>query len=61
MLKSWKTSLLGSCAICLGTWLMHILYVPGNTLYFNICYVWVGPISLIISGCALILAKDHDK
>jgi hypothetical protein len=61
MIKSWKTSLLGAGSILLGLWVLRVVYVPNNTLYFNICYVWPGAFSLIVAGIGLIHAKDHDQ
>lgn len=60
MIKHWKTSLLGVISILLGFWVMHVTYVPSNTLQFNIQYVWPGALALVFAGIGLIHAKDHD-
>jgi hypothetical protein len=57
--KSWRTTTLGMAAILLGLWVMRVTYVPSNTLYFNIVYVWPGAWALIISGIGLVNARDH--
>ena len=61
MIKSWKTTILGVIAIGFGLWLMHVRYVPSNTLRFNLVYVWPESFSLIFAGIGLVHAKDHDK
>jgi hypothetical protein len=61
IMRHWKTSALGVCAIVGGSWSMDVTYVSTNTLYFNVCYVWPGAIALLIVGVALLLAADADK
>jgi hypothetical protein len=57
--KSWRTTTLGIASILFGLWLMKITYVPGQTLYFNLVYVWPAEFGLILAGVALIHTRDH--
>lgn len=61
LLTHWKTSTGGIITILFALWLMEVRYVPTNTLYFNVVYVWPESFFGIVAGIALIYAKDHDK
>lgn len=58
-MQSWRTTSLGLIAIAFGLWLMHLTYVPFQTLRFNLVYVWPTSYALIIAGIGLIHARDH--
>ena len=58
--KSWRTSSLGVLAIVCGIRLGALLYVPANTIWFNLVYVLRGPELFIIVGIGLIHARDHS-
>jgi len=61
MKKHWRTTALGVAAIIVGIWSAHVTYVPTQTLYFNIVYVWTGQIGLIVAGLIGIFASDHAE
>lgn len=58
-LQSWRTTLLGVFAICLGVWSATVVWVPTQTVYFNVVYVLPAQTALLIAGWGLIHAKDH--
>jgi len=62
MRKNWRTSLCGLASliiglanICLGVWIWQAVYVQSNTLWFNLCYVVSGAISIIMAGVGLVV------
>ena len=57
--QSWRTTTLGIIAIVFALWLMKVNYVPSQTLYFNLAYVWPAELAIIIAGIGLIHARDH--
>jgi hypothetical protein len=73
MRRHWRTSLCGLIAIViglsvigLGVWIWQAVYVHTNTLWFNLCYVVSGAISVMVSGFTLMVvgigllqAADH--
>lgn len=56
---SWRTGILGALSVLWGLWLAHILWVHGQTLYFNLVYVMSNPILFILVGLGLMHARDH--
>ncbi len=56
---SWRTSLLGVLSILWGLWLAHVLWVHGQTVYFNLVYALNSPIIFILIGVGLCHARDH--
>jgi hypothetical protein len=59
---SYRTSILGVVAILFGLWLMRVHYVPNQTLYFNVVYVWPVEFGIILAGWGLLHSCDHkDK
>jgi len=75
MKKHWRTSICGLAAIIAGVVLAGLggfvcakLYVPSNTLWFNLCYAISQGIALIvcavvqiIAGLGLLHAADHKN
>ena len=57
--RSWITTTIGIIAILMGLRSMWITYVPTQTLYFNLFYVWSGQCALIFCGWIGIHAADH--
>jgi hypothetical protein len=58
--ESWRTSLLGIVCILWGLRSAWVVWVPSQTLKFNLLYVLPGQISLIIVGWALLHARDQS-
>lgn len=56
---SWRTSALGLVAILWGLWLAHIMWVPQQTVYFNLVYALGVPILFVLVGVGLMHARDH--
>ena len=56
---SWRTSITGWLAILWGAWLARVLWVHGQTIYFNLVYALGVPILFILVGIGLIHARDH--
>jgi len=56
---SWRTTAFGILAIIWGLWLAHILWVHGQTIYFNLVYTMPQPTLFVIVGIGLIHARDH--
>ena len=54
-----KTTLLGLVSIAFGLWSASVVYVPSNTVRFNLLYVLPAQLALVIVGLALICAADH--
>jgi hypothetical protein len=57
--KSWRTTILGVIAILIGLHAAQLVWVHGQTIWFNLFYVESGPLALIITGWGLIHACDH--
>lgn len=56
---SWRTTILGIFCILLGLRSACVVWVPSQTIKFNLLYVLPGQISLIVVGWALLHARDH--
>jgi hypothetical protein len=56
---SWRTGSLGFLAVLWGLWLAHVLWVPSQTVYFNLVYVMTNPILFILVGIGLMHARDN--
>jgi hypothetical protein len=59
--KHWQTSLLGVIAIAFGVWSSCVVWVPYQTIKFNLVYVLPGHLALIVAGIGLLLAADHSR
>jgi hypothetical protein len=57
--SSWRTGLLGFLCVLWGFWLAKILWVHGQTLYFNLVYVMSNPILFVLVGVGLMHARDN--
>jgi hypothetical protein len=57
--QSWRTTHLGVACIAGAIFWAWMLFVPSQSVYFHLCYVWRAPIVLILVGWALIHARDH--
>jgi hypothetical protein len=58
---SWRTTALGIACIIWGLWCAYVHYVPNQTLYFHLAYVWTPEECLILLGVGLIHAADHKN
>jgi hypothetical protein len=58
-MQSWRTTTLGIVTILFALVVARVTYVPTNTLYFNLFYVWPPAISMLMAGIGLIHARDH--
>jgi hypothetical protein len=56
---SWRTTSLGVVSILIGLRSAWLVWVPTQTIEFNLFYVLPGSMALIILGWALIHARDH--
>lgn len=59
IIRHWKTSLFGALAAALGIVSAYHNYVPSNTLWFNVAYVWSGAEALLFVGLLGLFAADH--
>jgi hypothetical protein len=55
------TSVFGLGCIVLGAWVLHVHWVPTQTLYFNIVYVEPPALALICCGIIGLYAADSNK
>jgi hypothetical protein len=59
--KSWRTTACGLVCMAMGFWSAHVMYVPTNTVKFNLLYALNGQEALFIVGIALLHARDHKS
>lgn len=58
MRKHWITTTIGAAAMLLGGWAFVVHWVPSQTIYFNIVYVEVPQLAIIVAGWIGIHAAD---
>lgn len=57
--SSWRTSACGVASIAWGLWLAHVLYVPSQSLYFNLVYALPTAELFTFIGIGLLFARDN--
>lgn len=57
---SWRTTLLGLACLLIGLRSAWVLWVPNQSIRFNVLYVLPGSLAMMIVGWALIHARDHQ-